>query len=536
MNFNSKQCRTLHVLPKDLKGASMLRLAGGGKSCDKAASEYLTAFELEENTDYSLEYLECTESFAYIFSKERVLKEGIEIISSKCKGSKSANPYCEQYHFTPPIGWMNDPNGLCFHGGYYHMYYQFYPHAQQWGNMHWGHAVSEDLVHWRHMPVFLIPQKELISKPDFMGGAFSGSAVVDGDGIRYFFTRHIAPKADETLMIETQVTLKSIDGIAPEKEEIVVEKTNPDHLFHFRDPKVFTYGGKHYMVLGSAEKGVPSILLYSSENYIEWKYEGAVLEVHDKGCVTIECPDMFELDGKFVCAGAHMTQVDEDGRISPVYYYIGDFKGGKLTSASKGLYDFGGNFYAVQSFEAHGKRIAFGWIADFYNEHIEIPEGVCGSMTLPRELRVKNGKLYQKPVESVYSLLDKQLYKGTNGVELAVDGNCCYAKLMLGDHEDFRMILAQNGSDRLSLAKTGGRLTLTSTKAKVDLNCDICEGGISEVEIFLDRRLCEIFVNGGEAAFAKTFYSSDLKGVLKAEFSGKGSLEVYSVKGCGLNV
>ena len=105
-------------------------------------------------------------------------------------------PYREQYHFSPVVNWNNDPNGLCWFKGYYHLFYQMNPFGQEWNNMYWGHAASKDLVHWTHLPVVLEPQEEILDNLAIKGGAFSGSALPVGDEVYFYLTRHIGPQDD----------------------------------------------------------------------------------------------------------------------------------------------------------------------------------------------------------------------------------------------------------------------------------------------------------------------------------------------------
>lgn len=504
------------------------------------------------------------------------------------------NPYREQYHFTPPTGWMNDPNGLCYHGGQYHLYYQFYPHAQQWGNMHWGHATSTNLVHWLHRPVFLTPQQELLEDETLAGGAFSGSAVTDGDSLRFFLTRHIAPRACEAAMVETQTMLQSPDGFAYGEEVTVIAQREPSHSYHFRDPKVFVHAGGQFMVLGSCVDGVPGVVMYAARDWTHWDYRGAVHLVGkaacEQGCESVECPDLFPLDGVWVCLAAHMNRTDEQNRKNPVHYAIGTWNGGELQMEHEGLLDFGGSFYAVQTFEHAGRRIAIGWIADFYAEHRERPGGVCGSMTLPRELHLRSGKLRQTPVREVYSLLGAVLHESdcgsvsacantinragdTSGAEamredcavrqnsaqhkthavngdggilkslktglsreenvplcISVADNCYYAAITLPEAAPFQCVLARDGSETLRLTSDGREIALLSSRLPTRRFAATCDC-VEKVEIFFDRRTAEVFVNGGEAAGVKTFYSEAVSGSFEFTAQGRAHVQVRAVSG-----
>lgn len=512
MEFNAAENSLLHLLIKSPAPGAVVTLAGGGETRQKSAFCALTVFSLQQNTSYTLRWEGCEIGFAYCYDPQTVLGRGIDIVVGR--GGAGESPYEERYHFTPPVGWLNDPNGLCWQGGLYHLYYQFYPHAQRWGNMHWGHAVSGDLMHWRHMPVFLTPQQSLVEDSSLVGGAFSGSAVVCDEGIRFYLTRHEAKIGDEdATMREWQTTLLSTDGVSPREETTIVENQVPGQSCHFRDPKVFQHQGRHYMVLGSALEGVAGLMLYTAADGLHWQYAGPVLSMEDPACVTVECPDMFPLDGAFVCVAAKMCVVDQCGRINPVQYNIGDFDGQRFVSRATGLYDFGASFYAVQSFEHGGRRIAFGWMSDFYNEHRLHENGVCGSMSLPRELHVKNGVLYQKPVAEVYACRGELLYRGGGeALNLQIEGGAWYARLDCEANADFAAVLNREGGDEIRFVSQGGSLFLHTTRAGGLMLKASCTT-LTSLEIFVDRRTVEVFLNDGEAAGAKTFYTGAAHGV-----------------------
>lgn len=154
-------------------------------------------------------------------------------------------------HFEPFARWMNDPNGLCRFQGRYHLFYQFNPYGFGWDNMHWGHAVSRDLVHWTHLPIFLEPQPELHIDERIVGGAFSGSAVTvdacdnpckgdDAAAIRLYLTRHLETRGDESSVTEYQTTCLCEDGVHVSVESPVALRVNDGFGFDFRDPKVET--------------------------------------------------------------------------------------------------------------------------------------------------------------------------------------------------------------------------------------------------------------------------------------------------------
>lgn len=422
----------------------------------------------------------------------------------------------EQYHFGPWKNWMNDPNGLCWFQGYYHMFYQFNPHWQDWSNMYWGHAVSRDFVHWTHLPVVLQPQREILERPEeIKGGAFSGSAVVTEDQVVFYLTRHTGPLEDCEDTVQQQWMMKSSDMLHFSEETLIIEKPPKGGSFDFRDPKVLKIGDMWYMVLASALEKKAAILLYESVDMEHWQYVKPLVIERTEGIRCFECPDFMELDGKYVAVGAWMCYYDDCGRYQMSRYYIGDFKNQKLEVQGEGWFDFGSNCYAMQSFAHEGRRISIGWISDFYGEHVEKENGAYGSMTLPRELHVKNNRLYMMPVKEVYSLLGEVLYKGEKeNIRLEmIPGNCYRAKVEFRADTEFSILLGKDGEKEIALYRDEKGLYIRTKGVKsetVSFRADVQE--VRELEIFMDRRVVEIYVNKGEAAGTKLFYNSRKEG------------------------
>lgn len=428
-----------------------------------------------------------------------------------------------QFHFTTRRGWINDPNGLIYYEGEYHLFYQHNPFERDWENMHWGHAVSKDLVHWTYLPVVLAPQPELDDYPEFLGGAFSGSALVEEDQVSLFFTRHFSPTHERTkIEYQSRVTSKDLLHFSPEE---IVLRTKPSCEIsqNFRDPKVFIEDGVYKMVVGSGISESAAMLQFHSRDQKKWVYDGPVVQENDPkigGC--FECPDLFQLDGKMVAVGCAWKLVLPDGRKQTEWYYIGERKDGcQLAVESKRIYDFGTNFYAIQSFEHQGRRIAVGWIADNYEEHVEAENGAYGSMGLPRELRVKGDRLIQKPVEEIYSLLGETVLResGKQQVCCEVPGNSYWAKVSLSKPGDFSISLGEEDGRSIRLECVNGVTGLRTQGVKsenIGFVSDVEK--VTEIEIFVDRRLVEVYLNGGEGAGAKLFYQHTKDGRFAAQF------------------
>ena len=542
-------------------------------------------FPLKKDTEYEIIPVDAHVSFAYLSGNDNILDEGICYLSDESRVPGAADfravkgdalkehydtSYREQYHFVPFVNWINDPNGLCWYQGRYHMFYQQNPHSQQWNNMYWGHAVSRDLVHWTHLPIVFEPQEMILEHADrYIGGAFSGSAVVLEDEVLLYLTRHLAELPDETKVTETQCMTKSRDLLRFEAEKTVIDKSaagqRPEGVSDdFRDPKLLKIGDTWYMVLGSALHGKAAILLYRSEDMEHWTYYAPLLIEETEGVRCFECPDFYELDGKYVAVGAWMCYVDEYGRKQPCRYYVGDWEYRQRNTGSKvsrteegascengfyeiqnsGWYDFGSSCYAMQSFEHDGRRICIGWISDFYEEHVKVKNGAYGSMTIPRELHVRENRLCMNPVSEIYSLQDELIcLESQKEVSLSgIHGNSYLAKLELTGDSDFCLTLGRNGESFIELIREDGVTAIrTGENSRNGVRAEetirtfpAVTKNVRYVEIFVDRRTVEVYLNHGEEAGTRLYYGSGKNGVfeLKAERPEEFTrIEVWGMKG-----
>ena len=317
------------------------------------------------------------------------------------------------HHFEPDAGWMNDPNGLCYYNGKYHAFFQYNPYAPQWDTMHWGHAVSEDLIHWTQVDTALYPDQPYEDE----GGCFSGSAV-EKDGTLHLFYTSVSHKMGQTQSLATSREGLHFDKhpcnpIIPKGPYCTPEGRNPD----FRDPKVIQAFGKYYMVAGACDGSEGQVLLYASDDLTAWDYLG-IAYASDAFGGTLECPDLFPLGDKWVLMFSAMKPT-----VASTVFLIGHFDGRRFTPEEEIYSEYGTDFYAPQSFEdATGRRILIGW---FYHWGKALPEGAktAGALSVPRELSLKNGYIYNYPVEEARHLLTHNCpYVEVDGTTVTVTG------------------------------------------------------------------------------------------------------------------
>lgn len=507
------------------------------KICVTDDVHHFYGVDLEEEKEYILLLEDVDVPYAYLCGNDDLLEKGIGFLSINEEENKFEvidigkfhdSLIKEQYHFIPVKNWLNDPNGLCLYKNKYHMYYQANPVMQKADFCYWGHTVSEDLIHWKYMPIAVFPQNELLENSENRGGAFSGSALVEGDILHIFFTRHLGRKNNLKDFCEYQVEAVSTDSIHFQKEKIIIaSKPEEEMTCDFRDPKVTFVNGKLWIVLAGGKNGHAILMGYSSEDMKSWKYEGIILS--DKRAVCYECPDLFQLGEKMIAIGALMDYVDEDGHFRPTRYYLGQIKDGKFCIEAENNIDFGLNLYATQSFQSKERRILIGWIADFNNEHIFKENGCYGSMSIPRELSVKNQKLYMKPVQEIYTLLGEEvnvLIKDSCCAE--VGGNSYYAVIKLKNESKLNILIAQNDKDELRLLWNNGIAEMVSTRDK-GARYRTCLEKLDKIEIFFDRRVAEVFLNDGEAVGTRIFYTMQTTGRCSVQVSRNEHVEEIKI-------
>ncbi len=345
-----------------------------------------------------------------------------------------------KYHFELKKGWMNDPNGLCKFNGVYHAFFQHYPYAKVWGPMHWGHAISKDLIHWEELPIALTPDKPYENG----GGCFSGSAI-EKDGVLYLFYTSVSKELGQT-----QSLAISKDGINFEKydKNPIIDKVPSDGSKDFRDPKVFKYEDKYMMVCGSGKDEVGKVLLFESNDLFNWTYVGILFE--DKNCgEVIECPDFFKLGDDYILMFSMMNR-----DLYSTNFIIGSFDGKNFKEKRRVQNEAGPEFYAPQTFFDGSRRIIIGWMysrkkaPDKYTNY-------AGALSIPRELKIIDGKLINFPVLECNSLLKKDC----KGVK--IKDNTLYAFKR-------KFVLKENPKD---------------------------------IAILEDTKTCEIFINNGEESF-----------------------------------
>lgn len=458
-----------------------------------------------------------------------------------------------QFHFSPEAKWMNDPNGLVFHQGEYHMFYQHYPDSTVWGPMHWGHAVSKDLVHWEHLPIALYP--------DSLGYIFSGSAVLDkkntsGLGttsnpplVAIFTYHHPEMEREGSNVFQTQAIAYSLDnGRTWTKYNGNPVLPNPG-IKDFRDPKVFWYEPQQKWVMALAVKD--HISFYSSPDLKNWKLESEFgVELGAHGGVW-ECPDLFKLKDKWILLVSINPGGPNGG--SATQYFAGDFDGTTFTPADKltRWLDYGRDNYAGVTWsdipEADSRRIFIGWMSNWDYSNVVPTEKWRSAMTVPRALdlvETNNGPVVTTyPVAEIRQLRsDSIVLNKTNNKEVDINPNA-YAIYDLELHIDsktsvsaFEIELSNESGEKFIIAYNPdkGEFILNRDKSGKNDFSDKFNGlqsgefpfkeSVMNIRMLVDVGSVELFVNEGTLSMTGLFFSE--QPLTKAIWQSQSSAEM----------
>lgn len=449
------------------------------------------------------------------------------------------------YHLMAPTGWINDPNGLHENKGVNHIYFQYTPFNAGWGMKSWGHYTTENWISYKEEEPFIFPDTR-----EDRDGAYSGSALVVDDKIHYFYTGNVKltdKKYDYILTGREQNTihLVSEDGYTFSKKELVLSNSDyPKEMSaHVRDPKVFKEGDEYLMVLGARStdnKGC--VLLYASKDLNNWVFKSKLETEYDFGYMW-ECPDMFKLNNKKVLMISPQGLENEETRFQNVFqsgYFLLDEEYEKSVIVSNfEEFDYGFDFYAPQTFEDEdGRRILIAWMGlPMESEYIEDPTVKYTwrhALTMPRELVIKNGELYQQPLKE-FEQLRIEAYTSivSDFTKWITEDSCFELQLEL---ENNKSDLEINLREDVKLTYKNGRLSLElgeSGYGRKTRNLEIST--LSNLRIFSDTSSIEIFVNDGRYTMTSRVFSDKLQQEIMINSNSKGMLNIYNMKKFEIN-
>ena len=416
-------------------------------------------------------------------------------------------------HYRPEKNWINDPNGLCQIGGWYHLFYQYNPHGTAWGDMHWGHARSRDLYRWEDLPIALTPDE---GRGEIH--CFSGSCCRDAGGRPHFFYTSIGREADGRDCVNgaRQWMAEPSDAaltrlVQTDAHELTDAIHGGMHVSDWRDPCVVRYRGQYVMVLGGCAKGRGCVLLYTSPDMRAWTYRHILLASEEADGVPWECPNLLITDDdRTIVFWSPCAQVRYAvGRLDEEMHFV---------TERTGLLDPAGRqgYYAPQAFrDEQGRLILMGWMPECDGDAAAEQRGWSGVMALPRELSIRSGDLYAAPVPGWEACTEvPETLKPTRDA----GGDRVTARTQAGQHYILRMncrtanapavitlLASPDGEEKTLLTLTpDGMLsldrsasTLSDAPETTPISREVClTDGCAEAFLCVDGTTVEVMVNG----------------------------------------
>ncbi len=426
------------------------------------------------------------------------------------------------YHHTPLYGWMNDPNGMFYKDGVWHLYYQFNPYGSQWENMTWGHSTSKDLMHWDAQPMAI--------ESDWLGAIFSGSAIVDKENTTGFGRNAVVAMYTSAGAAQTQSIAYSADG----GQTFTKYAGNPVITFNapdFRDPKVFWHEptGKWIVVLAVGQE----VQFYSSKNLKEWKYESSFGREYGNHDGVWECPDMLCFGEKWVL----LLNINPGGPFggSATQYFVGRFDGHTFTcedSPSKTKWmDYGKDHYATVTFHnaPEGRIVALPWMSNWQYANQVPTQQFRSANGLPRDLGIKTtgGEtiLTSIPSKEVTAKRGKKVKQPTEACEIIIDVKGT-ADIVLSNAKGEQVTMrydAQKQEFRMNRTKSGD---VSFSEAFPCETTAPTYGSIKQLRLFIDRCSIEAFDAEGKMAMTNLVFPSEPYNTIKVK---GGKATIYSL-------
>lgn len=436
---------------------------------------------------------------------------------------------------------MNDPNGVIQWGGRFHVFYQHNPERAAFGLIHWGHAVSEDAVHWVDLPIALTPTPGGADER----GCWSGCAV-DNNGVPTLVYTGVRGSHYEH---QTQCLASNPDGQLlhwqkyahnPVLSEIPAVSGQD---YDFRDPYVWREGENWYLVLASRIVGVGgAAFLYRSPDLIHWEYVHPLLiGSSDKTGSVWECPSFFPLGDKWVLV------VAGKGEAVPltVFYFIGEYRNQRFTPESEGVLDYA-YFYAPYAMrDDKSRRLLWGWLREGRSEAAHIAAGWAGAHAIPRELSIRRGRLHMEPVPELNTvrgtqmdfasirLAGEEIVLDVEGLaldmtaEFDVSGSVGIALACAPDGSEQTRVIYDPEAKRLIVDRERSSLAPDNETFANEAPCELAPGESLQLRILLDGSVLEVIANSRTSLCSRIYPSrADSRGI---RLFGQGALKTMSV-------
>ncbi len=437
--------------------------------------------------------------------------------------------YRPLYHHTPQYGWMNDPNGMFYKDGEWHLCYQWNPYGSQWENMTWGHSVSKDLIHWEPLPTAI--------EPDAVGTIFSGSCVVDKNNTAGYGKNAIIAFYTSAAEAQTQSMAYSTDGGRTFKK---YEK-NPvltSSAADFRDPHLFWHEETHKWIMPLAVG--QEMQFYSSVNLKDWTYESSFGKEYGNHDGVWECPDLMPLPvrGTGQTKWMLLCNINPGGPFggSATQYFIGQFDGHKFTCESKPevtkWMDYGKDHYATVTFDnaPEGRRVAIVWMSNWQYAGTVPTKQFRSANALPRDLGLftDGSETYCSvlPSKEVDALRGGKVKKPTEACELVVDVKGSM-ELTLSNAKGEQVAMRydpQKQTFAMDRTKSGN---VSFSEAFPTETVAPTHGQLKQLRIFIDRSSIEVFDADGKLSMTNLVFPTEPYNNIKVK---GGKATIYEIK------
>ena len=437
----------------------------------------------------------------------------------------------QRLHLKAPDNWVNDPNGFIYYKGYYHLFYQYFPYGPRWGTMHWGHAVSRDLVSWEHRDLALYPTMR-----EDQNGCFSGSAVEEDGKLYLIYTgvryEVVNPEDPHTCLDDqfesAQLMISSEDGFQFDNENgkkvIIPPITDPaiGDRTHTRDPKVWKSGDHWYLVLGSTvgEK-YGEVLFYRSDDLHTWTYVNKAFKGPEYGWMW-ECPDYFETEGGkvLILSAMGFLKNGEKEKNQSICFHV-EFDQSSCRIEIPDVYQFldcGLDLYAPQTtLDAEGRRILSAWV--------RMPkvtdEGWIGMFCTPRVVEVRDGHIFFPMHPNVRAAYSQEIPAGS---QRAKDGYLVSLDLEDGEELDVGGFVIRREGDRICTDRSA--VFPSFPGAHLRSETPALKGGC-HLDVVVDKNLVEVFVGDGEYVISNAVYGLEDQ----IRYSGEGKEQKMRIYG-----
>ena len=424
-------------------------------------------------------------------------------------------------HFAPEKNWMNDPNGTVFKDGTFHLFYQYNPEGSEWGNIHWAYATSRDLLDWKRRGLKLTPDASIGERY-----CFSGCTVPMPEGFKCFYTS--IGYEDDAVQHHAKQLICDADGGFQHIRRNGHAITDSIHGFpvsEWRDPFVFCFGGKSYMVLAGIAEGKSSVLLYEAtdKELNDWKYLAPLFSISAEQDM-IECPNVAVFGNKIVLIYSLAKE-------NVVKYVCGEFDGSKIAVGGEGYVDYGVNcFYATNLSEGHGgETILYAWEKESLVGTASPDGKYSGCLAIPRILRLNGYRPEYYFVNSLFSLYKRAFPVERDGAHTKITGFADRTMLAFEVESDGDADILKNSQERVTLSFRGEKLhilraSLCANADERELTADIPKGK-KDVQIVSDGTVTEVLVNNTTAVSFRFYNQRPIDCIFECDCAGIGEVQ-----------